>query len=763
MAELDDPTRSEALPRPARAAALAVVQTGASALLVGLLQVALAVSFAALVFSGELAPFVGAGVGFALYAAAASGIVVALLACVPGTIGNAKGIAAALLAAMAAGVIANIPAGAPPEARFVTVVVAIGIAGLSTGLFLLALGRFHLGRLVRFLPYPVIGGFVTGTGWLLTESSMELLSGLPLEPAALPRWLAPDIAPEWLLGAAVAALLLTVTAVVRHPLALPVAVAAIFAAFAAWVGLADTSWTELQERGWLLGPFPSGGLWRPGDIAPLSAVQWPAIGSQAAAVVIIALIAAMEVLLNATGMEVELGVDLDLDRELRTAGLASVAAGAGGGMVGYQVLSLTLLGHRLGGRTRAAAAIASGVALAGLVFGAGFLAFAPTFLLGGLMAFVGLRLVTSWVVDARAWLPRLEYALLVVIAASIAFAGILTGVAVGVVASVLLFAVAYGRIDVVRYELTAAHGASRVTRAPRERDLLAERADAIRILQLQGYLFFGTADRLVRHVERSLSYGHPSSAHTGTPANADADDSERSEPPGRFLVLDFRRVTGVDATAAFGLRKLRQMCSGRGAEVVLVHVSPEIAARLQAVGMTSGEDVRRFADLDRGLEWCEDELLRRAGAHDPDDASDDPLAGLEPDARRRAALTEWFARRDVQAGEILVEQGAPSDGLYVVASGSLTAWLEQPEGGPIRLESVGPGRVLGELGFFLGTTRSASVVADEESIVCCLSREAFERMRVEAPDAALALHQAMVRLLSERVTHLMGVVRALER
>ena len=721
---------------------MTMLQTLTAAAVVGALQVVLAMSYAALIFSGDLAPFVGAGLGFALFTAAASGFVVALLASVPGTVGSAKGIPAALLASLAAGVVAGVPAALPAEVRFVTVVVAVGLSSIACGCIVLALGYFRLGRLVRFLPYPVIGGFVTGTGWLLTEKALELVARAPLELASLGGWITPDVAPQWMLALAVAVALLVATEMVRHPLALPLLILAITVATVGWVAVSDATWSGLERAGWLLGPFPEGGLWRPSAIGPLAAVHWPTIGTQVAAMIVIALVVAMEVLLNATGLEVELATDVDLDRELRSAGLASIASGTGAGIIGYQALSLSLVGHRLGGGTRAGAFAASLVPLAALVVGAGFLALAPTFLLSGLMGFVGLQLIKSWVVDAWSYMPGLEYALLLIIAASIALAGILPGVAAGVVASVLLFVIAYGRVDVVRHELSAAHGASRVTRASAERDTLALHADAIRILQLQGYLFFGTADRLVRHMERSIR--------------------QRRQTAPTYLVLDFRRVTGVDATAAFGLRKLRSLASARDVHMVLVHLTPQVEARLRAVGLQGAAHVTTFADLDRGLEWCENALLREAKvAADP--SHNGPLWALDVAPATREALARYFIRQELSQGEVLVSQGQASDTLWVVESGTLTAWLEQTSGPPLRLESVGAGRMLGELGFFLRNRRSATVVADAPSVVHALDRASFDTMVREDPRTALAFQEATTRLLSERVTHLVGVVRALEQ
>jgi SulP family sulfate permease len=219
----------------------------------------------------------------------------------------------------------------------------------------------------------------------------------------------------------------------------------------------------------------------------------------------------------------------------------------------------------------------------------------------------------------------------------------------------------------------------------------------------------------------------------------------------------------VDATAAFNLRKVAQAAAARQVELVLTDVPTDLQPRLRSARVTSLAHVHAFSDLDRGLEWCERRLLN-ASNHDrgEGDVALGVLAGLGVPAARLPALQVAFTRRELQAGDVLVAQGDPADTLYVVESGLLTAQLAQAGGDPLRLETVGPGAVLGELGYFLQRARSATVVADEPSVVYQLDRDALERLKRDDPATALALHETMTRRLSERVHHLMGVVRALE-
>ena len=137
----------------------------------------------------------------------------------------------------------------------------------------------------------------------------------------------------------------------QHVLLLPAALLASFALFyvvaAASRGQASRS---SKADGWLLGPFPGTGLWEPWAIQGLDDADWSAIVEQLPNMATVALVGAVALLLNTSGIELTVDRELDLNRELRASGGANVVAGLGGGIVGFPALSLTALAHRSGSR-----------------------------------------------------------------------------------------------------------------------------------------------------------------------------------------------------------------------------------------------------------------------------------------------------------------------------------------------------------------------------------------------------------------------------
>jgi SulP family sulfate permease len=171
-----------------------------SGVLMGIIEAIFALSLGSLIFTGELAAYLPYGIGMALFAAAALMIGTSLTSRMPGVIGTTQDTSTVILAVIGAALASSLSA-AGGQVEIATVLVAIAVSALLTGLLFMALGFFKLGRLVRFAPYPVVGGFLAGTGWLLVQGSFDVMAGFPLTFANIPALLQPEQLLLWVPGA----------------------------------------------------------------------------------------------------------------------------------------------------------------------------------------------------------------------------------------------------------------------------------------------------------------------------------------------------------------------------------------------------------------------------------------------------------------------------------------------------------------------------------------------------------------------------------
>ncbi len=703
-------------------------------LLLGTTEVIIALSLGSLIFSGELAPFLPYGIGMALVTAVLVLGITALVSRVPGVIGSAQDTTAAILGAIAASLVNAHPA-AGPEEKLATILAGIAATTVLTGVFLLGLGHFKLGRLVRFIPYPVVGGFLAGTGWLLVRGSFGVMTGLPLTFRAIPALLRTDQLLLWVPGVLIALTLFVAPRRIRHSLTLPAILIGAIVLFYVALRLTGTSAAAATAEGLLLGNGAGKVAWQPFAAGALRAVNWAAILGQGGNIAVVLVLSAVSVLLNASALELTIHQDVHLNRELKAAGLANLLSGLAGGMVGYQTLSLSALSYRIGARGRLPGLVAALVCAAIAIAGAGLLAFFPKALLGGLLFYLGLDFLYEWVVAGWARLSRTDYAVVLLILVVIGATDFLIGVGVGLVATIILFVLNYSRVEVVHHALSGTEVRSNVERcACHRRALTEELGRRIFILELQGFIFFGTANALLDQIRARV---------------ADPD-----QPKVRYMILDCRRVTGLDSSAVISFVNCKQIAEAQKITLLLTHLSDEMRRRLELNGLLASDaPVRIFADLDHGLEWCEEALLaaeRMPDLHAPVTLSAQLAEGgfQEADTDHLMAFLE---RVNSGEGEYLMRQGEEADRLYLIERGTVSVYLEIAGGERVRLQTLGLGAAVGEPGLSPGTKCTASVIADAPTVAYRLTRTGLAEMKAKAPELAVTFHELAARLLSERL------------
>jgi SulP family sulfate permease len=193
-------------------------------------------------------------------------------------------------------------------------------------------------------------------------------------------------------------------------------------------------------------------------------------------------------------------------------------------------------------------------------------------------------------------------------------------------------------------------------------------------------------------------------------------------------------------------------------------LSQRVRAQLERGGFSRAQlsGLHVFPDLDRAIQWCEDRLLEREAI-----ASDRPrpLATLLRDGLGLAVnadrLIPYLESVELPAGRELIRQGEPSTDVYLLESGRLTAVFTPVQGDAVRLRTMAPGTIVGEVTMYLGTLRTASVVTEQTSRLYRLTREALEAMERDDPELAGALHRGLARLLAQRLTDSLRTMEAL--
>jgi SulP family sulfate permease len=692
-------------------------------LVMAMVNALLTIAMMTLVFGTELREGLAIGLGVGLVGTAAVGMISALLSGFPGIYAGVQDNSAAILGLASASIASSVAGVQAVE----TVLVMLSLTSLATGLVFFLMGTFGLGEIAKFVPFPVIGGLLAGIGYLIIVGSVDVLTagsmmeglvaagsmgllwpGLVLAAglfiATRRRW--PSRSYLWLLFAGIAGFHL-VTQVVGIDKA-----------------------TSLS-RGWLLGPFPEGGLFPGFFTEAFASADWSAVLSEAGNVSTVFLIVPLTFLIYVSALEIGSNRDLNLNRELRAVGWANLVAGAVGSPPGYMYLSESLITHNLFGGRRGPAVVTS-LGIFGIVLiGGSILEFLPQFVISGLLIFFGAEFLYEWLWNARKRMSRLDYLLTFGIVGVIATLGFLPGVGVGLAAAIVLFVYRYSRIDVVKHALTAQDHQSNIERSLDQTEFLREQGDAVLVLELQGFIFFGTANRIVDRIRSSLL----------------------SQDALRFVILDFRLVTGVDSSAIVLFERIAYTARERDLRLLLTGLVPPTRSQFESFVDTFGDVVWDEPDLDHGLARCEDRLLEEL-----DDSNWSRRALPEGLTER---LVDYLVEWDVPAGTRLMEQGDRSPGIYLLMAGRATVLLEVPDEDPVRLRTLLEGTVIGEISLYRDELCTATVVADTECKVLHLTPEAFDTLCSGNPVAAAELHSFVARTLAGRVSHANQTIRAL--
>jgi SulP family sulfate permease len=688
-----------------------------------LVTLAHCLSFSALIFAGELS----AGLPMALWGFMISTALVALLtgavSTLPPLLCGPRNPVVAVMSVLALTVSAAAAAkGMTGGEAARHVLVALSIASLVTGVLIWLLGVFRLGQAVRFIPFPVIGGFLAASGLLLVAGGIRVGMGARFDPDLL--FADGGVLLRLFATAMIAAVLLGTRRLRLGAMGLPIIIiaAAIAINLALWLLQARTGW-YLSMAGGALG-------WSP--LESISGIDWDILGSASVEIATIAAVSVAALLLDVSSLEVQRRAQADMDAEFRTNGGANLAVVAVGGLTVGVALNPSRLLDALGGRGRGAG-LAGGL-FVGLVLVSGLdiASLVPRPVLGGLLVFLGAGVVVE-ALQVPGERSRPEFALTLLIMGAIVGLGYLTGLVLGVVGACLLFAARYSRIDVIRRHVTRAQFAAPVERRLELARLLAEEGSRIHVLWLTGFVFFGSSNRLyedIRQITSSTSAGR------------------------RWVVLDCSGLTGIDASAVLSFQKLGNWAKAADVVLVFAGASPSLLAELTAGGLFGGQHGRHFATRSEALEWSEDELLSslqgRMAVEGPAAFETWLSREIGKDAANRLIEGD-LKRRELAAGEVVCALGAQADTIELVVAGSVAVIVPGLGERPIRVRRMTGGTVVGEMGFFRGLPRAASVIAEEPAIVYIMTRNDYERLIAEDPGLGAKFLGLVIRTLSDRV------------
>jgi len=692
-----------------------------------------AIAFGVTVYAGVGPAYVPIGALAGIIGAVVIGLVAASLGGTDRLISAPCAPAAAVLSAFA---IETVRSGASPELALLLIV----LVGLLAGAIQIALGTVGIGGLIRYIPYPVVSGYLTGVGLIIIGSQVVKLLGTHEGESWWHALLAPG---SWdlrslLIGSVTIA---ATVATNRYSSRIPSIILGIVAGVVAYwlLALEDPQLRQLDGNPLVIGALSISG---DGYVGALTR-RWLEIQNVHVAQVLSVLVAALTlgVLLSIDTLKTCVVLDQmarsrhDSNRELIAQGVANIGANALGGISGAGQMGATLVGFNSGSVSRAAGVYAGVFSLVAALLATAFVAWVPVATLAGILMVIGVRMIDREPLHfLRARETLLDAGVVAVVVIVALTVGLIAASAVGVGLAMVLFVREQSSGTVVRHRLELAQTPSSWHRPQWEIDVLTEKSDKAVVFGLQGSLFFGNTYQLYTDLEQEI-------------ATRD------------YVIIDLRRVRSIDVTAAHLFKQIRETIKERGATLVLCGVrddSSNIRELLSNSGLMRPQSrtVRVFPDLDTAIAWVEDRLLGEAetGSREETPMS---LREMELFADYKAeTLRDLEAVMEVRryaAGSVIYERGARGDELFWVRRGTVRLIASREESGQRPMATFGRGDFFGGLAFLDHNPRPNTAVAVTDTEVYVLSQERFDQVARVHRKLAFNLAMAMARVVASRL------------
>lgn len=706
-----------------------------------------AIAFGVTIFVAASPSLAGAGALAGIVGAAALGITAPLVGRNSGFITAPCAPAAAVMAGFA------LQLAAGGKLTTDQIVGLLALTALVSAVLQFIYGAVRLGRVIKYIPFQVVSGYLSGVAVIIAVAQIPKLLGVPKgthfwEGVISPQmWRLPDV----VVGIVTMGAMFLAPKLTKK---VPGAIIGLGSGIAAYflLALARPGLLQLAGNPHVIGPIRATGSFLGAVTSRVSS-----LGQLDAASIVMVLGPAVTLSALLSIDTLKTGVVLDAltrkrhnsNRELIAQGTANAVSFLAGGIPGAGTMGASLVNVTSGSRTMWSSVIEGVLALGTFLVLSPLVAWVPTGALAGILLAVAFRMfdfrMFKLLVTRGTRLDFVVIATVIIVAEGV---GLIEASLVGVCLAIVLFIRDQINGTVILRKRDLRETRSKRRRGEEEILLLGEHGDEALLVELQGNLFFGTTDQLFTELE---------------------DDLSRR----RFILFDFRRVQSMDYTAGHLFHQMHERLHDNGGDLLFCGMPSSLPSRqdiqhyMRQLGLVGGgEGIEIFDTRDGAIEWMEKRILDTEGwvPHE----SRPPLAlgetslfrGIEPGLL--GELGDSVRERSCTQGERIFSAGDAGDEMFVIRKGRVHILLPLDAGKRHHLATFARGDFFGEMTFLDHQRRSADADAATDCELFVLSRDAFEA--VIEQHAALAAHffGRLSLAMGQRLRVTGGELRALE-
>ena len=619
----------------------------------------------------------------------------------------------------------------------------VAMVALSAGIIQFMAGRFGGGKFIKYIPYPVVAGYLSGVGLLILLGQLPKLLGLPKGLSLLQGVFQPVVW-SWV---SILVGLVTIAAMLLAPRFLkliPAAIVALLFGIGAYFALAflNPALFTITNNHLIIGPISSSGT----DAFQTAMSQWAhfeLINANDFAMILVpfltlAVLLSIDTLKTCVILDVMTQSRHKSNKELMGQGLGNIASALVGGIPGSGTMGPTLVNLASGGQTKLSSVFAG--VFAGVVFLllGKLMAWIPLAALAGVLIVIAIRMLDKNSLQLLKHKSTIfDFLVILAVVISAVSMSLIVAAFVGIGMAILLFLRDQIRSSVIRRKFFGNQKFSKKRRITEELSILEMHGKGTIICELQGQLFFGTTDQLFTELEPHIAQCS-------------------------YVVLDMRRVQSLDFTAANMLRQIHNRLKEKHGYLVLASIpmnlpsGQDVKKYLASLGFTeTGMNLKFYPDLDSALEWIEDEIINtsidcsKGTRHALTLRDFEFFSGFPDEAIDKLSVT--ITDRSFHPGEKIFFMGDKSDQIYFVRKGTVKISLPLTGGMVHHLLTLSRGDFFGEMSFLDKGTRSADAIAVNDVMLFILSREQFEKINKVHPEIAGIFFERLAFAISQRL------------
>jgi SulP family sulfate permease len=620
--------------------------------------------------------------------------------------------------------------------------VMLMIVALLAGIFQLLFGLIGLGKLIKYMPFPVVSGYLSGVGLYIFASQTPKFLGLP---QGAKFWDALCTYTSWQWESIVVGLVTIVVMMYADRLfrVIPAVVVALIAGIGAYalLGIVEPALFvannplvigELGGSGGIdfvqmfLGRFD---ILKNFTLDDMELLFFPALT--------LAALLSIDTLKTCVILDSMTHSFHDSNKELIAQGSANIVSSLIGGTAGSGSMGPTMVNLSSGARTSLSGVIEGAMAIIAFVVLGAFIGWIPVATLAGILMVIGLRMIDRHSVQLlKTSKTALDFLIIVIVAITALTVSLIAAAGVGLLLAIVLYIAQQIGASVVYRQLDGTEAKSKTIRSNDEDTFLRERGGEYSLYELHGSLFFGTANQLYTMLQEDLQYK-------------------------KYIILDMKRVQTVDLTAAHILLQIKDILHDRDGYLILSRLPHKLPSGddmenyFNHVGLLKHlSPIKVFDDLDDAIEWVESKILRENTL----EMQKEELFELNEfdlfKGRNLDTLTEietLLEAKSFKKGEVIYSQGDSTGEIFLIRGGSVRLMLPFNEQKNVHLSTLTQGSFFGEFSFLEGSPHYTDTIAASDTTLYMISREAFDRFSEHHKKAALHFMQSLATVLAQRL------------